>query len=88
MLSFPQIKRKLSATNNSGRFSILMKKTAPPIVIVLMLFCVAVTAEAQKPFKILTSFYPMYIMAFNVAKDVPGVTVENLAPPATDGKFS
>jgi len=33
--------------------------------------------------KIVASFYPVYIMAKNVAKDVPGVTVTNLTPPVT-----
>ncbi len=33
--------------------------------------------------RILASFYPMYIMAINVAKDVPGVTVANLTGPLT-----
>lgn len=38
---------------------------------------------AQKEIKIVASFYPMYIMARNVAKNVPGVSVENLTPPFT-----
>ncbi len=33
--------------------------------------------------KVVASFYPMYIMARNVAEGVPGVTVENLTPPVT-----
>lgn len=33
--------------------------------------------------KIVASFYPMYIMAKNVAQDVPGVVVQNLAPTLT-----
>lgn len=36
-----------------------------------------------KNVRVLTSFYPMYIMALNVARDVPGVSVESLAPPVT-----
>lgn len=32
---------------------------------------------------LVTSFYPMYIMALNVLKDVPGVDLVNLAPSAT-----
>ncbi|MFH0754105.1 MAG: metal ABC transporter substrate-binding protein [Candidatus Omnitrophota bacterium] len=44
-----------------------------------------VRAEDQKPgeIRIVASFYPMYIMAKNVVKDVPGVTVANLTPPMT-----
>jgi zinc transport system substrate-binding protein len=33
------------------------------------------------PIKIVTSFYPIYIMALNVAGHVPGVSVSNLTPP-------
>ena len=39
--------------------------------------------SAQKEIKIVASFYPMYIMARNVTKGVPGVSVENLTPPFT-----
>jgi zinc transport system substrate-binding protein len=35
------------------------------------------------PFHIVTSFYPLQIMTLNLAKDVPNVIVENLAPPQT-----
>jgi zinc transport system substrate-binding protein len=35
------------------------------------------------PFTIVTSFYPMYIFALNIALDVPGVTVENMTEPQT-----
>jgi len=42
-----------------------------------------VAFSAQKEIKLVASFYPMYIMARNVAKDVPGVSVENLTPPFT-----
>jgi zinc transport system substrate-binding protein len=38
-----------------------------------------VTTDRQM--RILTSFYPMYIMAINVAKDISGITVTNLTPP-------
>ena len=40
-------------------------------------------ASEAKDIKIVASFYPMYIMAKNVAKDVPGVSVQNLTPPLT-----
>lgn len=42
-----------------------------------------VFAQRYKTINVLTSFYPMYIMALNVAKDVPGVSVINLTPPFT-----
>lgn len=40
-------------------------------------------AQREKTVKVLTSFYPMYILALNVAKDVPGVSVLNLTPSFT-----
>jgi zinc transport system substrate-binding protein len=39
--------------------------------------------KAPAHIKVVASFYPMYIMARNVAEGVPGVTVENLTPPVT-----
>lgn len=38
---------------------------------------------ATPELKIVTSFYPMYIMTLNIAKDVPGVTVVNMTKPFT-----
>ncbi|MBF0532517.1 MAG: zinc ABC transporter substrate-binding protein [Candidatus Omnitrophica bacterium] len=38
----------------------------------------AVLDSQQRPVKIVTSFYPLYIMAINVVKDSPGVRVKNL----------
>jgi len=32
---------------------------------------------------VITSFYPIYIMALNVVNGVPGVSVQNLTPPST-----
>lgn len=47
--------------------------------------CVSIgnAASETKDIKIVASFYPMYIMAKNVAKDIPGVSVQNLTPPLT-----
>ncbi|MBU1809279.1 MAG: metal ABC transporter substrate-binding protein [Candidatus Omnitrophica bacterium] len=39
-----------------------------------------ICASEIKNINVLTSFYPAYIMAINVCKDVPGVTVTNLTP--------
>lgn len=36
--------------------------------------------RTEKQLTIATSFYPMYIMAVNIAKDIPGVQVINMAP--------
>jgi len=44
---------------------------------------IGAAANETKDIKIVASFYPMYIMAKNVAKDVPGVLVQNLTPPLT-----
>lgn len=38
-------------------------------------------AEDSRKLNIVTSFYPMYIMAINVCGDVPGAAVTNLTPP-------
>ncbi len=37
--------------------------------------------EEQARLTVVTSFYPMYIMTANLAKDVPGVKLVNMAPP-------
>ncbi|HOV25232.1 MAG TPA: metal ABC transporter substrate-binding protein [Pseudobacteroides sp.] len=37
----------------------------------------------QKEFTIVTSFYPIYVSAINVAKDIPGVRVKNMTEPQT-----
>jgi zinc transport system substrate-binding protein len=42
-----------------------------------------VRAEEAKQISIVASFYPMYIMAKNVTRDVPGISVKNLTPPLT-----
>ena len=51
----------------------------------LVLLCVAAAGRAAgsegKPLKILCSFYPMYVMALNVAGDIPGVSVECMTQP-------
>lgn len=48
-----------------------------------LLGCGFAQAGTKGRVKIVASFYPMYIMAKNVTKDVPGVTIENLTPPLT-----
>jgi len=40
-------------------------------------------AQGEKKIRVLTSFYPMYIMALNVTKGVPEVSVTNLTPQFT-----
>lgn len=43
----------------------------------------AAAAEAPRPLRIVTSFYPMYIHVLNVAAGIAGVEVRNLTPPVT-----
>ena len=56
------------------------------IVAILIISCIIVApseliASDFKNINVVASFYPMYIMAVNVCKDFPGVTVTNLTPP-------
>ena len=64
-----------------------MFKYRIPIFILSIFFMVcsfvSIAASETKDIKIVASFYPLYIMAKNVAKDVPGVSVQNLTPPLT-----
>jgi len=50
----------------------------------IVLSCLSLTVRAAdpaaKPMGILCSFYPMYVMALNVAGGVPGVTVKCMTP--------
>lgn len=38
--------------------------------------------QGQPRLTVVTSFYPMYVMTSNVAKDVPGLRLVNMAPPS------
>jgi len=59
------------------------------VLILFVLLCPQVWATEEMPaaetgrLRVLTSFYPVYIMALNVIKDVPGVSVENLTSGVT-----
>lgn len=55
-----------------------MKKRLSLLLALLLLLAVCGCA-AQESRVIVTSFYPMYIFAQNVARDVPGVSVVNMA---------
>lgn len=41
------------------------------------------TVDGGESFRILTSFYPMWLATANIAKGVPGVTIENMTEPQT-----
>lgn len=61
-----------------------MKKIFNCFFAAAIVSCLLTTsALAQKPLRVVTTFYPMYIMALNIARDVPGVSVTNLTPPVT-----
>jgi len=69
---------------------IMNKTSLRPIVMLIIMFlfasvagCKHETAQETKKIKVVASFYPMYIMALNVIKDVPEVSVSNLTPPMT-----
>lgn len=50
--------------------------------IILILACaLCAHAEAPPPLRIVTSFYPVYITTLNIAGDVQGVALTNMAPP-------
>lgn len=59
-----------------------MKRLFFSVLLVCML-SPSIIFAGDKPFTVLTSFYPMYIMAMNVAGGIPGVVVLNLTPPVT-----
>jgi len=66
----------------------MFKRCIPTFILsILLMVCffasVGVAASEVKEIKIVASFYPMYIMAKNVTRDVPGVSVQNLTPPLT-----
>ncbi len=49
--------------------------------LLFMIWPPEIYASEIKNINVLTSFYPAYIMAINVCKGVPGVSVTNLTPP-------
>lgn len=66
---------------------LLMNVVLLAAVVVFLSGCQGQTPAAQekeeKTVTIVTSFYPMYIEAINIAKDVPGVKVVNMTQPTT-----
>ena len=57
-----------------------MKKSMLAVLLVLaMTLCGSCAAQESAGKTIVTSFYPMYVFTQNVAKDVPGVRVVNMA---------
>jgi len=58
------------------------------VLMIMFLFvlapgCKHESARETKKIRLVVSFYPMYIMALNVVKNVPDVSVSNLTPPIT-----
>lgn len=64
-----------------------MKKIISAVILCLLSFsiaaCTRIKPVTENDFVILTSFYPVYIIAKNVAADVSGVQVKNMTPPVT-----
>lgn len=60
----------------------MLKKIGLLMVLSCVYFGLSIQVSA-KELRILTSFYPMYIMAINVTNGVPDVTVQNMTPPLT-----
>lgn len=71
--------------------SLIMSKAGLPFFVILMIMflfasvagCKHETAQEKRKIKVVASFYPMYITALNVVKDVPDVSLSNLTPPMT-----
>ncbi len=58
-----------------------MKRSEFILIILFLIVCLGEPEAANaKDISVVTSFYPVYIMAINVCKDVPGVAVTNLTP--------
>ncbi len=61
----------------------------PIIIVIMLLFCACSNIRVQDTsntagagkVKIVTSFYPMYIFTINIAKNIEGVNVVNMAEP-------
>ena len=58
------------------------------IIVLLLCLLLALPAgcavqETADDFVIMTSFYPMYLFCANIADEIPGVTVKNMAAPDT-----
>lgn len=57
--------------------------TAMTLSLLLALSAFVPAQAAADPINIVTSFYPLYIFARNILKDVPGVELQNLTHPTT-----
>ncbi len=62
-----------------------MKRCASMLTAAAVMFSAAFagSAAASDVFRVVASFYPVYLFALNVAGDVEGVSVASLTPPAT-----
>jgi len=70
-----------------GRYGSFAKPRALVLGCAFLALVAALTAAAAdgagRPLQVLCSFYPMYVMALNVAQDIPGVEVRCMAEAAT-----
>ena len=60
-----------------------MKKSAAMVLCLFLMTGVFIQSSAQEPVNIVTSFYPIYIFAQNILKDVEDVNLSNLTHPST-----
>ena len=58
-----------------------LKKSIAACLALCLLWCAGCSrsAEQRQGFRVVTSFYPMYIMALNITQGVEGVQVDNMA---------
>jgi len=61
-------------------YELKSRKAKQVIILAVLLLPLSVFAADTGRVKIVASFYPVYIMAKNVVKDVPGVELSNLTP--------
>lgn len=59
-----------------------MKKIFAVFMLLTLLLCCGCGAQAEET-RLVASFYPVYILAENVLRDVPGVTLTSMTAPST-----
>lgn len=59
-----------------------MHKRILLVCLLALSLAAAPSAGGEAPLRVVVSFYPLYIAAINIARDVPGVQVNVMAPPS------
>jgi zinc transport system substrate-binding protein len=59
-------------------------------ILLLLVWCCFIFSSCTRPdqvkansYRIVTSFYPIYVSVLNITRDIPGVSVYNMTPPQT-----